>query len=168
MLLYIRLPRDKLRQKSFLEPMKPSFAISMLAVLVGVVATGCAGPEKKFGRGLSNVTEVIRMGELQREIEQAGVFGSPTEAYTTGLVRGVNKTLVRTGVGAYEMVTFPIPTYDPIFTDYLTPKPAHPANNPPGLASGPAFDTDTSLGFSGGEIAPLVPGSRFHVFPQAH
>jgi putative exosortase-associated protein (TIGR04073 family) len=168
MLLYIQCLRDKLEQQSFLEPMKPSFAISMFAVLVAVVATGCAGPEKKFGRGLANVTEVIRMGEVQREIEQAGVFGSPTDAYTTGLVKGINKTLVRTGVGAYEMVTFPIPTYDPIFTGYLTPKPAHPANNPPGLPAGPAFDTDTSLGFSGGEIAPLVPGSRYHIFAQPH
>jgi hypothetical protein len=26
------------------------------------------------------------------------------------------------------------------------------------------FDTDTYMGFSGGDVAPFIPGSRFRVF----
>lgn len=169
MLLYIQAPPDTLRQISFLKLMKPSYAFSMLAAAVIVMgATGCAGPEKKFGRGLSNLVEPVRMGEIRREVEQTAIFYSPTEGYTRGFITGLNKTLVRTGVGVYELVTFPIPSYDPVLTDYLTPNPPYPASYAPSLVSGPTFDTDTSLGFSGGDVAPMVPGSRFYIFTSPH
>jgi putative exosortase-associated protein (TIGR04073 family) len=168
MLLYIHFAGDKLITISFLKPMKASFTFTMLVAVAAVMATGCAGPEKKFGRGMANVTEVVRWGELRREVEQTGVFYSPEEAYTWGVVAGLNKSLARTGLGIYEMVTFPIPTYDPIWTDYLTPDPAYPANYQPSLVAGPNFDTDTSLGFSGGDVAPFVPGSRFFIFDPVH
>jgi len=32
------------------------------------------------------------------------------------------------------------------------------------LVSDPMFDTDTYVGFSGGDVMPLVPNSRFRVF----
>jgi len=32
------------------------------------------------------------------------------------------------------------------------------------LISDPLFDADTYVGFSGGDVAPFVPGSRFSVF----
>ena len=35
---------------------------------------------------------------------------------------------------------------------------------PGSLISNPLFDTDTYTGFSGGDIAPFVPGSRFQIF----
>ena len=34
----------------------------------------------------------------------------------------------------------------------------------PGRYSDPLFDTDTYTGYSGGEIMPFIPGSRFTVF----
>jgi len=40
---------------------------------LAVIATGCAGPEQKFGRGLANVTEPIRLGELRRTMEQTAI-----------------------------------------------------------------------------------------------
>jgi putative exosortase-associated protein (TIGR04073 family) len=141
---------------------KCSFLAS--AAITLILASGCANIENKFGRGLSNTLEVVRLGEFSRTVEQTGVFESPNMAYTTGVVRGINRTLARTGVGVYEMVTAPFPPYGPVFTDYLSPAPAHPDNNVPGLMDDSLFATDTTLGFSGGEVAPIVPGSRFTIF----
>ena len=80
------------------------------------------------------------------------------------MISGLNKSLARIGVGVYEVVTFPIPSYDPVFTSYLTPAPSHPDSYQPGLPEISLYDTDTALGFSGGDFAPMVPGSRFSVF----
>ena len=135
--------------------------------LVGMVAlftSGCAGPEQKFGRGMSNTFEIVRAGEMRRSIEQTAVFESPSAGYTVGAVRGLNRTLARTGLGLYEIVTAPFPPYHPIWTSYLSPGPVYPESYKPGLISDSTFDTDTYTGFSGGEVAPFVPGSRFRVF----
>jgi len=148
--------------------MQKSLVLVISVAAVALLATGCAGPEKKFGRGLSNVTEFARLGELRRSIEQTAVFYSPQEGYTRGFITGLNKSLARTGLGVYEIVTFPIPSYDPVLTNYLSPNPVFPDSYHPHLIAGPEFDTDTSLGFSGGDIAPFVPGSRFHIFDQVH
>ena len=133
-------------------------------VLVSLFSTGCAGPEKKLGRGMNNIGEVVRWGEMRRSIEQAGVFGGPAPARGTGMVSGFNHSLARIGTGIIEVVTFPIPSYDPMFTNYLSPAPQYPDSYKPGLPDIALYDTDTALGFSGGEIAPLVPGSRFAIF----
>jgi len=140
--------------------------IPLLAALVlaGVLATGCANTEQKFGRGMSNTLEVTRLGELQRTMEQTALFDGPNVGYTTGFIRGINRTLARTGVGIYEMVTAPFPPYGPVFTDYLAPNPVYPDAYQPDLAEDAMFSTDTNLGYSGGDIAPFVPGSRFRVF----
>ncbi len=133
-------------------------------LLVGVLASGCAGPEKKLGRGMNNFYEIVRGSEVRRSMEQTALFESPDRAYTTGLVRGMNRTLARTGIGLYEIITFPFPSYDPIATDYLTPEPIYPDNYRPRLLSDSAFATDASIGFSGGDVAPFIPGSRFRIF----
>jgi putative exosortase-associated protein (TIGR04073 family) len=136
------------------------------SLLVGVLASGCAGPEKKFGRGVSNLFEIVRMGEVRRSVEQTALFESPDIAYTTGFFRGLNRSLARTGVGVFQVVTFPIPPYDPIWTSYLTPNPVYPDSYKPRLIEDSTFSTDTAIGFSGGDIAPFVPGSRFSIFPH--
>ena len=137
--------------------------ISLLA-LAALFTSGCAGPEQKFGRGMSNTFEITRLGEMRRSIEQTAVFESPSAGYTVGAVRGLNRTLARTGLGLYEIVTAPFPPYHPIWTSYLSPGPVYPESYKPGLISDSMFDTDTYTGFSGGEVAPFVPGSRFRVF----
>jgi putative exosortase-associated protein (TIGR04073 family) len=139
----------------------PFLAIAALAV---VFTSGCAGPEKKLGRGFSDTIEITRMGDMRRSIEQGAVFDSPSAGYTTGVVRGIDKTVQRTVLGVFEIVTFPIPPYDPILTKYVKPGPVYPESYKPGLISGSTFDTDTYMGFSGGEVAPMIPGSRFRVF----
>lgn len=135
-----------------------------IAALVAVFTSGCAGPEDKLGRGMSNVFEPVRMGEMRRSIEQTAIFESPSAGYTTGMVRGFDHTVARTAMGVYEIVTFPIPPYHPIGTSYVKPGPVWPESYKPGRISSSLFDTDTYMGFSGGDVAPFIPGSRFTVF----
>jgi putative exosortase-associated protein (TIGR04073 family) len=139
------------------------------ALLVAVLVSGCAGAQNKLGRGVNNSLEPLSLSEWQRSVEQTSLFESP-QKYHTGMVRGFTRTMARTGLGIYEIVTFPIPNqfnpkaqYDPIWTSYLTPTPGYPDSYKPGLPDSPTFRTDDSLGFSGGEVAPFIPGSRFRI-----
>ena len=101
---------------------------------------------------------------MRRTMEQTALFDSPDVAYTTGFMRGLNRTLARTGIGVYEVVTAPFPPHGPVFTDYLSPGPAYPDNYRPGLVEDSMFATDTNLGFSGGDVVPIITGSRFRIF----
>ncbi len=132
--------------------------------IAGALGSGCASAEKKFGRGMSNMTEFVRLGEIRRSVEQTALFDQPGGHYATGFIRGLNKTLARTGVGIYEVVTAPFPPYDPVFTEYLSPNPVYPDNYQPGIIDDSLFATDTDMGFGGGDIAPYIPGSRFKIF----
>lgn len=144
------------------------FAVPL--VLTALISAGCKGPERKFGRGLTNLTEFARLGEVRRSVEQTALWEGPEAAYTTGFIQGINRSIVRTLVGVYEVVTFPLPSYDPwlkpgnrLMPD-ATVGPAYPDSHRPNLIADSVFETDTNLGFSGGDTAPFVPGSRFRIF----
>ena len=163
---------------------KVNFMRRLVCLMVLALAGGCAGPEKKLGRGIHNVMEFVRGGEIRRSMEQTALWDGTDRAYSTGFLRGFHRSLARTFVGAIEVVTFPIPPYDPFFTstNHLYPDfsirytkdtwggmvlpedPVYPANYKPGLLADQIFATDTSLGFSGGDVFPFVPGSRFRIF----
>lgn len=140
--------------------------LKLLFALIGVVviASGCAGPEKKLGRGITNVTEFVRMGELRRSVEQSALWEGADVAYTTGFIRGFNRSVARTLMGAYEIVTFPFPSYEPMFTNKFSPHPVFPDSYKPNLIEDQTFAPDTSLGFAGGDVVPFIPGSRFRIF----
>jgi putative exosortase-associated protein (TIGR04073 family) len=138
----------------------PLLAVTLAALIVA----GCAGPEQKLGRGVSNTFEVVRLGDMRRDIEQTSVLDSPSQGYTTGVITGFDHSVARVGLGLYEIVTFPFPPYHPVATRYLSPGPVEPDNYTPALLYDPMFETDTYSGFSGGDIAPYIPGSRFSVF----
>jgi putative exosortase-associated protein (TIGR04073 family) len=129
--------------------------------VAALLLAGCAGPEQKFARGINNATEFARLGEIRRSVEQTGIWEGPEAAYTTGFIRGLNRSLVRTGVGLFEIVTFPFPTYEPI---YLPENPVYPDSYRPRRLAGNIWGVDDELRFGGGDIAPIVPGSRFHIF----
>jgi len=153
------------------------FSIAAIAAL-----TGCAGPENKFGRGMNNLTEIVRGGEMHRAIEQTSLWDGPNAGRATGFARGFTRTMARTGIGLYEVVTFPLPPYRPLMTPKgplypdpsvrtrkapwggleLSESPVFPDSYKPGWKSSSIFDTDYSLGFSGGDVAPGFPGSRFN------
>jgi putative exosortase-associated protein (TIGR04073 family) len=145
--------------------MRKTLPLLALLMLVGALASGCANPGKKFARGMSNTFEVARLGDLRRSMEQHGLF---EHSYSAGFMDGMQRTLARTGLGVYEVVTFPLPSpghgYDPICTDYLPAKPVSPDNYKPALLEDSNFATDTNVGFSGGDVAPFWPGSRFRIF----
>ncbi len=150
--------------------MRSKLLLVASSAVVAFLAVGCSGPEKKLGRGINNATEFVRMGEIRRTVEQSALWDGPATAYTTGFIKGFNRSLIRTTVGAFEIATFPIPSYDP----YLKPGnplmpdatvgPVYPDSYKPLLLSDTTFQTDTALGFSGGDVAPFIPGSRFHIF----
>ncbi|HPU56456.1 MAG TPA: exosortase system-associated protein, TIGR04073 family [Verrucomicrobiota bacterium] len=143
--------------------MRTTISLLVLAVAATMV-TGCAKVERKFGLGMANTLEILRGGEFRRTVEQAALWDTPDYAYTTGVIRGVNRTLARTGIGIYEIITAPLPPYDPILTDYFAPGPVYPDNYVPGVVADSLFATDTSIGFSGGDVIPFMPGSRFRIF----
>jgi len=146
--------------------MRNSISLVAAAALIAIIGIGCAGPEKKLGRGLNNVGEVVRWGETTRSMEQQGIWNGPQAANGVGFISGITKSITRIGVGVFEVVTFPIPipNYDPLFTSYLSPSPGFPDSYKPGLRNNSIYATDVNMGFSGGDIFPLMPGSRFAIF----
>lgn len=144
--------------------MRTTLSFLALTAAAGLLATGCANTEAKFGRGMMNLSEPMRMGEMRRSMEQTALFDGPDAAYGVGFIRGINRTLARTGVGLYEVVTAPFPPYDPVWTSYLSPRPVYPDSYVPTLVEDSSFATDTNLGFSGGDVMPFIPGSRFRIF----
>ncbi|MGO8930775.1 MAG: exosortase system-associated protein, TIGR04073 family [Limisphaerales bacterium] len=144
--------------------MRNIFSFLATLAIAAVLSSGCSSAEKKFGRGVSNMAEFARLGEIRRSVEQTTLFEQPGGHYTAGFIQGFNKSLARTGVGIYEVVTAPFPPYDPVFTNYLSPNPVYPDNYRPDIIDDALFATDTDMGFSGGDVAPYIPGSRFKIF----
>ncbi|HEY2330263.1 MAG TPA: exosortase system-associated protein, TIGR04073 family [Verrucomicrobiae bacterium] len=138
------------------------FLFAAIATTVGLA--GCKGPEQKLSRGLDNTFEIVRWGDLRHDVEQDAVFSSPDVSYSHGVIRGFDQSISRIGLGIYEVATFPIPSYKPVCTNYLPVNPQYPDSYRPGVVSSSTFDTDTYTGFSGGDVAPMVPGSRFQIF----
>jgi putative exosortase-associated protein (TIGR04073 family) len=148
----------------------------LAAIAVALVVVGCTGPEQKLGRGLSNTYEIVRWGEFRRSVELNGVEPLPSYGYY-GFIHGIDRTFERTGLGIAETLTFPIPTptYGPMCPKFyghapgderIDADPVHPSSYTPGHMSDAIFDTDTFTGFSGGDVAPWAPGSRFSIWPN--
>jgi putative exosortase-associated protein (TIGR04073 family) len=142
--------------------------VPFLAVvtLAGVLASGCTSAQTKLGRGVKDSTEFLRLGEIQRSMEQTALFDTPGHKYSTGFVKGFCKSVARTSLGAFEVITFPLPPYEPIWTSYVNPNDwyLYPDSYKPGLLADSMFSTDVNVGFSGGDVAPWSPGSRFKIF----
>src|SRR6185369_12674545 len=112
--------------------------LSLLAVLVMASGflSGCAytnNVENKFGRGMANTYDIVRAGEFRRSVEQTAIFNGPEAAYSTGFIRGVNRTLCRTGIGVIEVATAPLPPFHPLFSNHFAPGPVYPDNYTPNL-----------------------------------
>jgi len=147
--------------------MRKTLPLLVVLGIAGTLFSGCAYTEKvenKFGRGTANTFEIVRGGEFRRSMEQTALFEGPDTDYGIGFIHGFNRTLSRTGIGVYEVVTAPFPPYHPVFTDKFAPGPVYPDNYTPGLVADSMFATDTELGYSGGDVLPFVPGVRFRVF----
>jgi putative exosortase-associated protein (TIGR04073 family) len=155
-----------------------------------VLLSGCAGPEKKLGRGLANLTEFARGGEISRSVEQTTLWEGTQKGMTTGFIRGFNRSVARTVIGAAEVATFFAPwpvngewTYEacytpdgPIYPDYsmatytepfggmrLPEMPGTPDSYRHSLPATGPMDTDDILGVTGGAIVPFFPFGRFKI-----
>jgi putative exosortase-associated protein (TIGR04073 family) len=134
------------------------------AAVAAVGMTGCSGPEHKLARGIDNTMEIVRWGDMRRSIEQNAVFSAPDVSYSYGVIHGFNQSICRVGLGLVEVATFPLPSYKPICTNTVPANPQYPASYRPGLVSSSTFDTSTYSGYSGGDIMPYIPGSRFNIY----
>ncbi len=142
--------------------------LHFLAVLpiVALLTSGCINAQEKLGRGIRNTVEPVRMGELRNSMEQSAVWNSPAEGATTGVVNGVCRTAARTGIGIYEIITFPFPPYHPVATKYLSPNPSYPDNCAPGVANDPLYSTSHYIGYDTGSRFGFVPGCQFDPLGQ--
>ena len=80
-----------------------------VAALVGamvVPATAEAqSARQKFNRGFSNV--VLGWVELPGTIKEEAAASNPVQGLVVGLIKGSYRTVRRTAVGVYEIITFP-------------------------------------------------------------
>lgn len=70
---------------------------------------------KKLGRGLANI--LTGWIELPNQIYKTSVEENVGMGLTVGLAKGIGMTVVRTGAGLYDTVTFPFPIpedYEPL------------------------------------------------------
>jgi len=93
------------------------FVACFVVVAMLGFATQCYAqdPAKKLGRGLANI--VTGWVELPKNIYDTSVEENVLAGLTMGLAKGVGMTIVRTGAGVYETVTFPFPIpedYQPV------------------------------------------------------
>jgi len=85
--------------------------ILCIAILLAlnIVTSSCYAqdPAKKLGRGIANI--LTGWVELPKNIYDTSVEDNPLSGLTIGLAKGIGMTIVRTGAGVYETVTFPFP-----------------------------------------------------------
>lgn len=67
------------------------------------------GAIKKLGRAVANL--LYGATEVQANWSQTLASEGANSAATYGILKGVEKSVVRVGYGLYELVTFPAPTY---------------------------------------------------------
>ncbi len=82
-------------------------AVVMIMVLAVATVSYAQDPAKKLGRGLANI--LTGWIELPKNIYDTSVEDNPLAGLTIGLAKGIGMTIVRTGAGIYEVVTFPFP-----------------------------------------------------------
>ena len=89
--------------------MKKGLMLAVVMVMVLAVASSAYAqdPAKKLGRGLANI--LTGWIELPKNIYDTSVEDNPLAGLTIGLAKGIGMTIVRTGAGIYEVVTFPFP-----------------------------------------------------------
>ena len=135
-------------------------SLSSLCVVAAVGAlplvTGCSSAQKKLSRGITNMGEPLRLGEMQRAAEQNALVMGSSPSY--GLVHGFTRTIARTAVGVYEVVTFPIPT-DPIIYPV---GPVFPDSQERQQLGNFGIGSDQFIGFQDAGVLPFVPGSEFN------
>jgi putative exosortase-associated protein (TIGR04073 family) len=89
--------------------MKKGIILAVVLLTIFAMATTCYAqdPGKKIMRGLANV--LTGWVELPKNIYETSVEDNIFAGLTIGLAKGIGMTIVRTGAGLYETITFPFP-----------------------------------------------------------
>lgn len=89
----------------------PGSLVALLAIITMLggfhTAVWAQDPIHKAGRGITNV--LTGWIELPKQIHMGSQESNPVSGLAWGLVKGVGLTVLRSGIGLYEAVTFPIP-----------------------------------------------------------
>ena len=92
-------------------------AAGLLAALVaGTPPAWAQDPIHKMGRGLTNV--LTGWLELPKQVHLGSRDENPVTGMGRGFFRGTSLTVLRTGVGLFETVTFPIAYPDAFGSPY--------------------------------------------------
>ena len=89
--------------------------LAILMVLNIAASSYAQDAGKKLYRGLANI--LTGWVELPKNMYDTSVEDNILSGLTIGLAKGVGMTIVRTGAGIYETVTFPFPIpegYNPV------------------------------------------------------
>ena len=89
--------------------MKKGIIIAVVLItILCISSTGYAqDPGKKLMRGMANI--LTGWVELPKNIYDTSVEDNVFSGLTVGLAKGIGMTIVRTGAGIYETLTFPFP-----------------------------------------------------------
>ena len=94
-------------------------ALIVFLIVASFAAPGyCDDAFKKLGRGLCNIGTFPF--EVLLQSSRVNNSDGPMAALTWGVLKGLGMSVVRLGVGVYEIITFPIPGpnhYGPILSD---------------------------------------------------
>ena len=91
--------------------------VLQVVALCLMTASACFAQDafSKLGRGVANT--LTGWVELPKNVYNTSVENNAFAGMTLGLAKGAGMTLVRTGAGIFELVTFPFPLpedYEPI------------------------------------------------------
>jgi putative exosortase-associated protein (TIGR04073 family) len=82
-------------------------AALLAATLAGAPSAFAQDPFTKLGRGIANL--LTGWVEIPKNVYQTSVEQNPFAGLTAGLAKGTGAAFKRTGLGAVEAVTFPVP-----------------------------------------------------------
>ena len=87
--------------------------VPAIVIACGVVSIPCAAvaqdPIHKFGRGVVNA--LTGWIELPKQVHIGAMEERPLPGLAWGVEKGAGLALLRSGVGCYETLTFPLPYY---------------------------------------------------------
>lgn len=90
-------------------------SLVILAILNVASAAYAQNMLRKLGRGVANI--LTGWIELPKNIYETSVEENVGMGLTVGLAKGIGMSIVRTGAGVYDTITFPFPIpedYEPL------------------------------------------------------
>ncbi len=82
-------------------------AVAIVTILSIATASYAQDPAKKLGRGIANI--LTGWVEIPKNIYNTSIEQNPLVGLTVGTAKGIGMSIVRTGAGVYELITFPFP-----------------------------------------------------------